>query len=115
MEFLKTCTTNAQAIVSARRPSATLIANKTKGSFEAVAYQAFSVTRATTPTSSSLRDWSVLEDTRAAEAGLRKGLHLVTQDASRAWLWLFKPTTVEKAGQHDVEPPELDGYRLQRR
>ncbi|CAN9088216.1 unnamed protein product [Alternaria alternata] len=96
MEFLKTCNTNAQAI----------------GDFEAIAYQAFSITRTTTPTSSRTRDWNTSEDIRAVEAQLRKDLQLVAQDASRPWLWLFKPTTVDKLEPNDAEPPELDGYRL---
>ncbi|KAF1938159.1 hypothetical protein EJ02DRAFT_32338 [Clathrospora elynae] len=105
MEFLKTCHTNAQAI----------------GDFEAIAYQAFSVTRTTTTTtttptstSSKLRDWSPSDDTRAAEAELRQHLHLIAHDASRPWLWLFKPTTVEKAGHNNAGLPELDGYSFQR-
>jgi mediator of RNA polymerase II transcription subunit 13 len=93
---------------------ATLVTNKTQENFEAIAYQAFSVTRTNTPTSAKLRDWSPVEDIRAAEAGLRDGLQLVTQDATRPWLWLFKPTTAVKAGQNDAELPELEGYRFQR-
>ncbi|KAI4954840.1 hypothetical protein J4E86_006150 [Alternaria arbusti] len=95
MEFLKTCTTNAQAI----------------GDFEAVAYHAFSITRTTTPTSSRTRDWNASDDIRAVEAELRQDLRLVAQDASRPWLWLFKPTTVDKI-EPNVDLPELDGYRL---
>jgi mediator of RNA polymerase II transcription subunit 13 len=96
------------------RPATT---NKHQGDFEAVAYLAFSITRTTTPTptSSKLRDWSPSEDIRAAEAELRQSLQLVAQDVSRPWLWLFKPTTVEKTGQNDTELPELEGYRLQRK
>ena len=57
---------------------------------------------------------------RAAEAELRQQqqqhqqFQLVAQDASRPWLWLFKPTTVDKAGEDNAELPEIDGYRLQR-
>ncbi|KAF1850230.1 uncharacterized protein K460DRAFT_400299 [Cucurbitaria berberidis CBS 394.84] len=98
MEFLKTCSTNAQAI----------------GDFEAIAYQAVSITPNTTQTSSRARDLSPLDHLRAAEAELRQGLHLVVQDASRPWLWHFQPTTVEKAGQGALDLPELEGYRLQR-
>jgi mediator of RNA polymerase II transcription subunit 13 len=58
---------------------------------------------------------SSLDDVRAVEAELRQKHELVAQDASRPWLWLFKPTTAEKAGLNDVELPALDGYRLQRR
>lgn len=99
MEFLKTCTTNAQAI----------------GDFEAIAYLAFSLSPNTTPSSSKPSQlWSPDDDIRAAEAELRHGLHLVARDASRPWLWLFKPTTVDKIAQTTVELPPLDGYRLQR-
>ncbi|KAL7775653.1 hypothetical protein CFE70_009497 [Pyrenophora teres f. teres 0-1] len=98
MEFLKTCNTNAQAI----------------GDFEAIAYQAFSIARTSTPTLSRTRDWGSADDIRATEAELRQQLQLVAQDASRPWLWLFKPTTADKAGQNNVHLPEIDGYRLQR-
>ncbi|KAF1829520.1 hypothetical protein BDW02DRAFT_602486 [Decorospora gaudefroyi] len=98
MEFLKTCNTNAQAI----------------GDFEAIAYQAFSVTPTTTPTGSKTRHGNPSEDIRAAEAELRTRLQLVAPDASRPWLWLFKPTALENVGQNNVELPELDGYHLQR-
>jgi mediator of RNA polymerase II transcription subunit 13 len=115
MEFLKTCNTNAQAIVSATCIIRDPITNKQKGNFEAIAYQAFSVTRTNTPASTKLRDWSTSEDIRAVEAGLRDELQLVAQDATRPWLWLFTPTTVDKAAQTDVDLPEPDGYRLQRK
>ena len=85
-----------------------------QGDFEAIAYQAFSIARTTSPTVSRTRDWSSADDIRAAEAELRSQLQLVAQDASRPWLWLFKPTTVDKAGQNNAELPEIDGYRLQR-
>ncbi|XP_014555799.1 hypothetical protein COCVIDRAFT_101434 [Bipolaris victoriae FI3] len=109
MEFLKTCTTNAQAI----------------GDFEAIAYQAISVTRITTNTTTTSTtspqsskqpspSWSPSEDTRAVEAELRHALHLVAHDAARPWLWVFKPTTVDKLGQASPQLPEVDGYRLQR-
>ncbi|CAO2647620.1 Nn.00g085420.m01.CDS01 [Neocucurbitaria sp. VM-36] len=98
MEFLKTCNTNAQAI----------------GDFEAVVYQAFSITRNTAQPSLGGHDRTPSEDLRAIEAELRQALSLVVQDASRPWLWLFQPTTVDKAGQGALELPELDGYRLQR-
>lgn len=97
MEFLKTCTTNAQAI----------------GDFEAIAYQAISVSPHTT-TTPPLPSVSPAEDIRAVEAQLRHGLHLVAHDASRPWLWLFKPTAVDKIGQTPVQLPQVDGYRLQR-
>lgn len=88
-----------------------------QGDFEAVAYQAFSISRSTTQPSLRLHDGSPSEDIRALEAELRQGLSLVIQDASRPWLWLFQPATVEKAeaGQGAVELPELDGYCLQRK
>lgn len=86
-------------------------ADNIQGDFEAVAYHAFSITRTTTPTSSRTRDWNASDDIRAVEAELRQDLHLVAQDASRPWLWLFKPTTVDKI-EPNVDLPELDGYRL---
>ncbi|USP79551.1 Mediator of RNA polymerase II transcription subunit 13 [Curvularia clavata] len=100
MEFLKTCTTNAQAI----------------GDFEAIAYQAFSVSPVTStpPSSKPSQSSSSAEDIRTVEAELRHGLHLVVHDTSRPWLWLFKPTTVDKIGQTALELPQVDGYRLQR-
>lgn len=52
---------------------------------------------------------------RAVEAELRQALHWVTHDATRPWLWLFTPTTVDEAADQGApEPPQLDGYRLQR-
>ena len=100
MEFLKTCTTNAQAI----------------GDFEAIAYQAISVSPITTtpPSSKPSQSSSPAEDIRAVEAELRHGLHLVAHDGSRPWLWLFKPTPVDKISQTTIELPQIDSYRLQR-
>ncbi|KAF2624534.1 hypothetical protein BU25DRAFT_493522 [Macroventuria anomochaeta] len=98
MEFLKTCTTNAQAI----------------GDFEAVAYQAFSVARNTTQPSSPLRDWNPAEDTRAVEAVLRERQLLVACDATKPWLWLFAPTTVDKARSSPGDLPGVEGYLLHR-
>ncbi|KAH7397340.1 mediator complex subunit 13 C-terminal-domain-containing protein [Pyrenochaeta sp. MPI-SDFR-AT-0127] len=98
MEFLKSCNTNAQAI----------------GDFEAIAYQAVCITRNTTHPFSTLRDWNSPDDIRAVESELRQRLHLVVQDATRPWLWLFQPTTAEKAGHATVDLPDLDGYHLQR-
>jgi mediator of RNA polymerase II transcription subunit 13 len=87
-----------------------------QGDYQALAYQAFSISRETNPPSTPLRDWSPSDDIRAAEAELRHGHHLVTQDASRPWLWHFKPITVEMVGQEAAtELPALEGYRLQRR
>lgn len=122
MEFLKTCSTNAQAIVRPPRASSPRppVLTRPQGDFEAIAYQAISVTRTTTTTttttsaSSKARPWPASEDVRAAEAELRHALHLVAHDASRPWLWLFKPTTVDKIGQTSIQLPDLDGYRLQR-
>ncbi|OAL52531.1 hypothetical protein IQ07DRAFT_563133 [Pyrenochaeta sp. DS3sAY3a] len=98
MEFLKTCTTNAQAI----------------GDFEAISYQAFSISRIPSQPSVPLRDWNPSDDIRAVEADLRMRLHLVVPDTSRPWLWLFQPTTVEKATQSPLDLPDVDGYTLQR-
>ncbi|KAF1976923.1 hypothetical protein BU23DRAFT_626576 [Bimuria novae-zelandiae CBS 107.79] len=96
MEFLKTCNTNAQAI----------------GDFEAVAFQAFSVARNPARQSSTTLDWNTSDDIRAAEAQLREGNHLVLQDASRPWLWLFWAATAEHVGQPPLDLPTLDDYRF---
>ncbi|KAF2472631.1 uncharacterized protein BDR25DRAFT_284183 [Lindgomyces ingoldianus] len=96
MEFLKTCITNAQAI----------------GDFEAVAFQAFSVTR-NTDASPSLVDRSPAEDLHAVEAEFRQGQHLVVQDASKSLLWFFRATTADKAGQTPLALPVLPGYDFQ--
>jgi mediator of RNA polymerase II transcription subunit 13 len=86
-----------------------------QGDYEAITYQAFSIKRNTNPTTTQHRDWSPSDDVRAAEAELRHGQHLVTQDASRPWLWHFKPTSLDMVGQDNIELPPLEGYRLQRR
>ncbi|KAH8707520.1 mediator complex subunit 13 C-terminal-domain-containing protein [Phaeosphaeriaceae sp. PMI808] len=98
MDFLKSCSTNAQAI----------------GDYEAVAYQAFSVTHDSNQPPSQLRDWPISDHVRATEAKLREGKQLVTQDASRPWLWHFKPITVDMVGQDTLELPSLEGYTLHR-
>lgn len=116
MEFLKTCTTNAQAIVrlpifyTMRRPRV----DNHQGDYEAVAYQAFSVIRASSPQPSTLRDWNPSEDIRAVQAELHNDRRLVAQDASRPWLWLFEPTTSDNAGPPAMDLPQPEGYRLQR-
>ncbi|KAF1953801.1 hypothetical protein CC80DRAFT_477313 [Byssothecium circinans] len=97
MEFLKSCNTNAQAI----------------GEYETVAYQAFSIARSPGPTSKSF-DWNPSDDIRAAEAELRQAKHLVVQDASRPWLWLFRPASIDQVGQKTVDLPSVDGFRFQR-
>lgn len=79
-----------------------------------VAYQAFSITRDSNTPPTQPRDWSLAEDTRAVESELRHRRLLVAHDSSRPWLWLFKPTTVEKAGEGAGELPVLDGYLLHR-
>ncbi|KAF9697706.1 hypothetical protein EKO04_004396 [Ascochyta lentis] len=96
MEFLKTCSTNAQVI----------------GDFEAVAYHAFSVAPTT-----ALASAAPSEDTRAVEAALRARHLLVARDPSKNWLWLFTPTTLDKAASVAAAPadlPDLPGYQLQR-
>ncbi|KAI8931752.1 hypothetical protein NX059_011393 [Plenodomus lindquistii] len=98
MDFLKTCSTNAQAI----------------GDFEAIAFQAFTISRTATQTSARDREWSTLDDIRAVESKLRQASHWVTQDATRPWLWLFKPTSPEESAQGSADLPTVDGYRLQR-
>jgi mediator of RNA polymerase II transcription subunit 13 len=90
-------------------------ADNLQGDFEAVAYQALSITRITTPLPSKTRDTNTYENLRAVEAELRQGRQLVIQDASRPWLWLFRPITVDQVGQDTVELPEIDGYQLQRK
>lgn len=98
MEFLKTCSTNAQAI----------------GDYDAIAYQAFSVSRDTASPALLQRDWTSADDIRAVEAHLRHAHHLVTQDASRPWLWYFKPAAADMVGQDSVELPVVEGYNLHR-
>ncbi|PSN75088.1 hypothetical protein BS50DRAFT_628321 [Corynespora cassiicola Philippines] len=98
MDFIKTCNTNAQAI----------------GDFEAVAYHAFTVARNPSATSSKRNEWSPTEDIRAVEAELRQAHHLVVQDVSRSWLWLFQASTADKVGQKPGDLPMLEGYRFQR-
>ncbi|KAJ4298938.1 mediator of RNA polymerase II transcription subunit 13 [Kalmusia sp. IMI 367209] len=98
MEFLKSCNTNAQAI----------------GEFEAVAFQAFSVARNPTRSSSKTFDWDTSDDIRAVEAELREGNHLVIQDASRSWLWLFRGATVDQVGQPPPDLPTLADFHLYR-
>jgi mediator of RNA polymerase II transcription subunit 13 len=91
-------------------------ANTTQGDFEAIAYQAFSITRDTKqPIPPQNADGNSSDHLRAAEAQLRHGRHLVTQDASRPWLWYFKPTAVDRVGQDTIELPALEGYVLHRR
>ncbi|KAF2729535.1 hypothetical protein EJ04DRAFT_502146 [Polyplosphaeria fusca] len=96
MEFLKTCSTNAQAI----------------GDFEAVAFRAFSIRRTTTSPSATYADRTPAEDSRAVEAELRTKQQLVVQDASRPWIWLFRATAADKAAHTPVELPVLDGYQV---
>ncbi|UPX20448.1 mediator of RNA polymerase II transcription subunit 13 [Ascochyta rabiei] len=93
MEYLKTCTTNAQVI----------------GDFEAVAYQAFSVAR-----TAALADGSPSEDTRAVEAALRARQLFVARDPTRPCLWLFTPTALDHAASHPADLPDVPGYLLQR-
>ena len=113
MEFLKTCSTNAQVIVRAlRRPPAPPPADSTQGDFEAVAYQAVSVAR--NPQSAPPRDGTSDEDTRAVEAALRDRQLFVARDAARPWLWLFAPTTADQAGAPPPDLPAVDGYLIQR-
>jgi len=115
MEFLKTCSTNAQAIVCfcPTIPSKRQ-ANTTQGDYEAVAYQAFSITRDNDHVSHRPRDWSSSDELRAAEAGLRRDRHFVTQDASRPWLWHFEPIALDAVGHDTVKLPSLEGYYFHR-
>lgn len=82
--------------------------------FEAVAYQAISVARHPSQPSSTPRDWSPSEDTRAVEAILRDRQQLVARDPTRPWLWLFTPSAVDKAASSPPDLPEVHGYLLQR-
>ena len=61
-----------------------------------------------------MRDWSPSEDTRAVEYLLRDRQLFVARDATRPWLWLFTPSTVDKAGASPADLPEVEGYTLQR-
>ncbi|KAF2026594.1 hypothetical protein EK21DRAFT_73799 [Setomelanomma holmii] len=85
-----------------------------QGEHEAIAYQAFSITRDTTHTTPQTYDWPPSDDIRAVEAELRQQRQFVTQDASRPWLWHFEPITIDAVGQDTLKLPVLDGYRLQR-
>jgi mediator of RNA polymerase II transcription subunit 13 len=112
MEFLRTCNTNAQAIVRASSPFIRRYApaNSSQGDFEAVAFQAFSVARNPARPSSRTLEWNVSDDIRVAEAELRRGNHIVLQDASRPWLWLFRATTADQVGQPPLELPTVDDF-----
>ncbi|KAF2438252.1 hypothetical protein P171DRAFT_170845 [Karstenula rhodostoma CBS 690.94] len=89
-------------------------ADPLQGDFEAVAFQAFSVARNPTRSSSSALDWNTSDDIRVAEAELRNANHIVLHDVSRAWLWLFRAATPDQAGQPPLDPPTLDDFRLNR-
>ena len=111
MEFLRTCNTNAQAIVRAALALIPIaLANSLQGDFEAVAYQAFSVARNPARSSSRTLEWNASDDIRVAEADLRRGNHIVLQDASRPWLWLFRATTADQVGQPPLELPTVDDF-----
>ena len=115
MDFIKTCNTNAQAIVRVpTRLTPHAILTDLQGDFEAVAYHAFTVARNPSATSSKRNEWSPTEDIRAVEAELRQAHHLVVQDVSRSWLWLFQASTADKVGQKPGDLPMLEGYRFQR-
>ena len=90
-------------------------ANTAQGDYDAIAYQAFSITRDANPPTTRHRDWSPSDDLRAIEAELRHAHQLITQDASRPWLWHFKAITVDRVGQGNIELPSLEGYRFQRK
>ncbi|OCK76217.1 hypothetical protein K432DRAFT_336116 [Lepidopterella palustris CBS 459.81] len=95
MEFLKTCSTNAQAI----------------GDFEAVAYQAFSVKRnAAAPSGTVVGGAEASEILHTVEAEFRQRRQLVVQDAGRSWLWLFRSTTPDRSGQIPTALPVIEGY-----
>ncbi|KAJ4988246.1 Mediator of RNA polymerase II transcription subunit 13, partial [Stagonosporopsis vannaccii] len=94
MEFLRACSSNAQAI----------------GDVDAIAYQAFSVARSP----ATLRDWSPDQDARAVEAALRDRQLFVARDAARPWLWLFTPAAVDSPAAAPADLPDVDGYVLQR-
>ena len=90
-------------------------ADRAQGDFEAIIFQAFSATRNPPRTSSRIYDWNPTDDIREAEAELRNEDHLVVQDVSKpSWLWLFRPTTADQAGQKPPDLPVLEGYHLQR-
>jgi mediator of RNA polymerase II transcription subunit 13 len=83
-----------------------------QGDFEAVAFQAFSVARNPTRSSSSTLDCNISDDIRVAEAELRSAHHIVLHDASRSWLWLFRAATADHVGQPPLDPPSLDDFCL---
>ena len=60
-----------------------------EGDFEAIEYQAFSVRRSANHASTRPDERKVVDDLRATEAELRQQQHLVIQDMSRPWIWLF--------------------------
>lgn len=90
-------------------------ANLAQGDYDAIAYQAFSISRDAASPTPLRRDWTSADDLRAVEAELRHGHHFVIPDASRPWLWHFKPVAVEMVGQDSVELPAVEGYNLHRR
>jgi mediator of RNA polymerase II transcription subunit 13, fungi type len=118
MEFLKSCTTNAQAIVRYSPPptscpcAARCCTDRPQSDFEAVAYHAVTIRRKPSPPLTTIPDRHPLDDLRAAEARLRQDQKLVVQDASRPWLWLFRATTVDQVGQPPQPLPTLDAYEL---
>ena len=117
MEFLRTCNTNAQAIVrwNTRYPtkSSTDAFFLQQGDFEAVACQAFSVKRSpTTPAVNSDERVENPEDLHAVEESFRQGNHLVVQDGDRPWLWFFRSTTPDRSGQIPSASPVLDGFEF---
>jgi mediator of RNA polymerase II transcription subunit 13 len=115
MEFLKTCNTNAQAIVRLVSLDQSTFADKQpQGDFEALAYHAFSVRRNPAHSASKPLDHAPPEDIRAVEAQLRQEQHFVIQDASRPWLWLFRSTTNDQVGQKQRDLPVVEGYDIQR-
>ncbi|CAI6331723.1 unnamed protein product [Periconia digitata] len=97
MEFLKSCSTNAQAI----------------GQYDAVVFQAISVVR-DPATAHAAFEWSLSDDIRAAEAEIRHARHLVVQDASRPWLWLFRSAPAQNFGQNPLQLPVVPGYQFHR-
>jgi mediator of RNA polymerase II transcription subunit 13 len=116
MEFLKSCNTNAQAIVCIIEIQTRFVCacvDSSQGDYPQVAYQAFAITRDPSSTSKTF-DWNSSDDLRAVEAQLRREKHLVVQDASRPWLWWFRSALVEHPSQITAELPAVDGYKFHR-
>lgn len=85
-----------------------------QGDFEAVAYQAFSVKRnINTPSTIIDEPGGPSLDLHTVEAEFWQRRHLVVQDVAKSWLWTFRATTPDKAGQTPMATPVLEGFHFQ--